>query len=220
MDSLPVRNLLRHCEIMAATLRSGRDMEGAQPLTTPAVSLFFVLAVWQTWLALIVLELFGLQSWELFIIETGFLQTVTIPFLVYMFSPEVFTRRYWRLPRTAWKSVAVAFALQVANVCIPPHGGPCPKYRIVAVLVLAPVGEEIMRAVMLPPLVARWGTVLGVGLVSAVTAGVHDYSFIRAVGPQVVLSIIFIKNDRSITTSAISHFVMNLIGVVHSGIGP
>lgn len=218
-DRSPIRLFrLRQDAIGSPPPRTPRLATETQFLGTPLVLLFFFLAFWHGYLVVWALKVLKLERLRSIVFDTGLSSAVIVPFLAFAFSPQVFKARYWRIPRKAWKGVLAVVALQMFLIYIDPHGHTITIQHAVAALVFAPLLEEIIRAVLLPPLMARWGTIIGIVGVTALTAFVHNYGFARAAVYQLALTIIFVKNDRSIPATAISHFVMNAIGVASLGI--
>jgi membrane protease YdiL (CAAX protease family) len=138
--------------------------------------------------------------------------------LSYLFSPQVFTRSYWRFPSSAWKWVGALVALQALTIALPPGKEP-PIYKWEAVIdiVFSPPLEEVMRAVMVPPLIERWGLFLAIASTSIVTGILHSAP-ISSIVAEAALSIVFVRTNRSIPANVLAHVLINVLTVAIGGI--
>lgn len=187
-------------------------------LTIGQVILFLGLVLFGAWLADAVLGLLGLGNLRPIVITTGAYGLVVILPLAYLFSPQLFTKHYWRLPLNIWKGVGIIVALQIVINFVLPRM-PVDRYIAIGALSFAPLLEEIMRAVMICSLVGRWGKQLAILVPSILFALVHQHP-VEAMFTQTALSVMFVWTDESILANIVAHFLMNAVVILHSGLGP
>jgi hypothetical protein len=156
---------------------------------TPAGALaFFGLTVLLAHLVPRVFQVLKLEHAEPIMLGTLIYSAFIVLPLAYAFYPQIFTRRYWHFPGSAWKWIAAFAVVRVFGVAFGSHRPSIPATVAFGVVFISPIIEEIVRAVMMCPLMDRWGTFLGMAVTSALTALVHPQP-LRALIPTVALSI-------------------------------
>lgn len=133
--------------------------------------------------------------------------------LAYFTDKRIFSRELWTAPRAMWVPVVIMLLIQISIESMEPLP-PVDRYRAFSAVFLAPIVEELVRAVMMLAFTEKFGTVLSIGLIAFLTATAHAY-FWTALFQQVVLCIFFWKSRRSLPTTMASHLAMNLIAVFH-----
>jgi membrane protease YdiL (CAAX protease family) len=158
-------------------------------------------------------QVLKLERVEPIVLETLIYSAFIVLPLAYAFSPQIFTRRYWHFPRNSWKWIAAFAVVRVFGVAFGSHRPSVPATVAFGVVFISPIIEEIVRAVVMCPLMDRWGTLLGMAVTSVLTALVHPQPW-RVLIPTVALSIMFIATRRSIAATALAHSILNTIVVV------
>lgn len=161
------------------------------------------------------LRVSGLDRFRPAFVATGAYGIVIIGPLVYAFSPQLLTKRYWRLPPSAWKAVCAVAILQFCLNYLP--GNALTKYGAVSALIFSPTLEEMIRAVLICPLSERWGASAAILSTSLLFALAHPYP-VNAMLMQTALAIIFVSTGRSISAAVLAHLVANALVVLHYGI--
>lgn len=148
------------------------------------------------------------------VVGSGFATCLLVIPLAYTYYPQVFTKRFWHFPGNSAKWI---LSLAVLHFLLLPLGGPppgpIPKWYALGSIVLAPLVEEVVRAVLISPLIERWGTFWGVAITGTLTSLVHPVPLLVVI-PVFAQTIMFVATDRSIPATALAHSVMNGIVVV------
>lgn len=152
------------------------------------------------------------------LLEASVYSILALP-LAYLFSPRTFTMRHWHLPIGSLKWIVLIAALQLATVYMQPYPIPVNPYMAFGALITAPLVEEVVRAVMICPLVERWGPLWAVATTTILFTLIHPDP-IRIFAGQVALAVLFLYSDCSILVCAIAHSLMNAVAIWHSGISP
>jgi hypothetical protein len=137
--------------------------------------------------------------------------------LAYLFSPQVFTGSYWRFPSKSLKWVGLVVGVQAVVIRTIHYPWPVTLSHAAGDIVVAPLVEEVVRAVIVPPLVEKWGTSIGIAATTVGFALLHRDP-LRAVAVQLALSLLFLYSNRSIPACATAHSLANGIAVWHAGI--
>jgi hypothetical protein len=161
-----------------------------------------------------VLETLNWGRWADVVLQAhGYAIFIYLP-LAYAFSPQVFTQRYWRIPRNSWKWIG---AVVLLNLFLFTLGGPHPARIPIPValgmIFVAPPLEEIIKAVMICPLIDRWGVFWGVVVTGILTTIVHPAPLL-VVAEVFALTIMFVATGRSILATTVAHAMANAALVV------
>lgn len=175
---------------------------------------FFALVVGSShlvaWLLLTVGHLGGLSE----IIAGTICTAFPILTLAYAFYPQVFTKRFWRIPRNAWTWLVGLAALEAVGFMFGrPYYAPFPKLVALTVIFVSPPLEEIVRAVLLSPLLERWGKTWAIAITTVLTAVVHPEP-LRMVVPMFLQTMMFVSTNRSIAATTLGHSLMNAFVVL------
>jgi len=158
-----------------------------------------------------VLEHFRLQQFEMPLLETGFYDVLFVP-LAYMFSDRLFCLEYWEIRSNWWIGVVVCVAIQIP-ISYSFRTLPRPPVAVmVGSVLVAPFVEELIRAAMMRPLIARYGDVWAIALTGFLWACIHEHFWIALV-QQCALSAVFIYSRKSLPSAIAAHVVMNLAAV-------
>jgi membrane protease YdiL (CAAX protease family) len=149
------------------------------------------------------------------IAKSGFLVHLIWAVLICAFDRSVFSPAYWhvRFRHTEWAWVVLLAVFQLIVMATSSTPQPTLYYAISA-LALAPVVEELARAVMIVPLTERLGPLWGTVITSLLWALAHDL-FWLALAQQIILCLIFLRTRRSLPVAILAHFLMNLIAVAY-----
>jgi membrane protease YdiL (CAAX protease family) len=174
-----------------------------QVLAFYCICVFSIAALWK------ILGAIGLSQ------LTGLFSAPLITSFVYFFDPRIFSRTYWhfQFPASEWIGVVTLALFQVLAMTLSDLPLP-PKYPALFAIFLAPVVEELARAVMISPLASRLGVFWSVTITSILWAVAHDLFWLALV-QQLALSIIFVRTRKSLPAAITAHFVMNVIAVVY-----
>jgi Type II CAAX prenyl endopeptidase Rce1-like len=189
-----------------------------QPTLSPLmVFIFFLFAVSSSYILEFLLKPLAANRFVSLVVKAGLYRPPVLLVISYVFSPQVFTKCYWQLPRTSWKWICGVGAAYGISLLIPPPVHQIPMPLAFLAIVIAPVVEEVARAVMICPLVERWGLFWGVVVTTVATSLVHASPHL-VVLPELALSITLLATRRSIPAAALAHCIGNIIVVVVSGI--
>jgi hypothetical protein len=153
------------------------------------------------------------------LVEAG-LYAVVILALAYVFMPAAFTRRYWHLPVRSLKWVGLVVVVQSVAIYAEPQGPPVSRAFAFGALIVAPLVEEVVRAIALCSLVEEWGAVLAVIATTPLFVIMHSELTVRMAVGQLMLSVLLLQSSRSIPASAIAHSLMNVLALGRVGVVP
>jgi hypothetical protein len=145
-----------------------------------------------------------------FVANTGLYGLLFIP-LACAFDPRILSKAYWNFPKVGWVGVGAIILSQIAIEYFNPHP-PVGHFRMVGGLLIGPLVEESVRAVMIRPLTHRLGVPFAVILTAVYWASLHTF-FWTALIQQVILSLIFVYTRRSLSCAIVAHLGANLIAV-------
>jgi hypothetical protein len=183
----------------------------ARVLTLGKLLIFYFLvtslgpALWLTmrWL--------GLQSFGSIVIDSDLYALLWIP-LAYAFDPSIF-ENFWHFPANAWPGISFLLLLQCIIMSVSRAPAP-PRREVVGALLIAPVVEELARAVTMNGLMARINSFWAVLIASVFWAMAHN-AFWIPLTQQIVLSTIFVKTRRAIPAVIAAHFLMNVMATIY-----
>jgi membrane protease YdiL (CAAX protease family) len=132
--------------------------------------------------------------------------------LAYLFDRSIFVD-FWRFPVRAWRGILFLLGLQYMIVSIFGTAAP-PRYQLVGILFIAPVVEELARAVSVHTLETRMDRFWVVLFTSFFWALAHEQFWIPML-QQTVLTTIFVKSRKSIPVTITAHFLMNGLAVTY-----
>jgi membrane protease YdiL (CAAX protease family) len=201
---------------MVSTLISLPNKRAEQPrtLTIPRVLIFYSICILSGWFVSLVLRLTGLTVYYDPLVRSGLYGVLLIP-VAYAFDPRIFSKPYWKVSPRACVGIAIIALAQF----IFESGAPLPpidNYRIFEGILVAPFVEELLRAVMIRPLMERLGGPVGLAVTALLWAWLHDFFWI-ALAQQTILCLISVYTRRSLPSAIGAHLVMNLIAVWHIG---
>jgi len=126
--------------------------------------------------------------------------------LSYLFLPGVFNREYFRVAPGFWKWIIAGSALTAIELVLTQDAAP--MANAIEGLLFAPILEEIMRAVIMIPVIDAWGNTLSIVFATALMAALHPFPMYAILG-QLLLSITFIYSRKSIATASLTHLAIN-----------
>ncbi len=192
----------------------GQRAQRLRTLTIPQVLIFYSICILSGWFVSVVLRLTGMRLYDP-LVRSGIYGVILIP-VAYAFEPRIFSKEYWQVSSRAWVGIAIIALAQFifeSGVSLPPTDG----YRKFEGVLIAPFVEELLRAVMICPLMARLGAPLGLVVTALLWTWPHDFFWI-ALAQQITLSLIFVYTRRSLPAVIAAHFVMNVIAAWHIGL--
>ena len=197
-----------------STLR-GADTARQQALSPLAVIVFFALAVGSGYLSVYLLKISGLSRFLPLVTQVGLYKVVFVLPLSYAFSRRVFTKSYWHLPRNTWKWTCALVAVRAILIFAFPEPVMTKLLAFQAIMIAPPI-EEIVRAVMIFPLIDRWGPFWGIVVTTVLTSLAHP-SPSRVLVVTFALSLMLVYTNKSIAATALAHFLMNVMTVLAGG---
>jgi membrane protease YdiL (CAAX protease family) len=153
----------------------------------------------------------GLDRFRPAVVDGGLYGILLIP-LAYAFDRKIFSREYWHFPASGWIGVIILAVLQI--MMMSGRDSEVEYYRAIGAVLVAPIVEELARAVMVSPLTIRLGSFWAIAITSALWAAAHNLFWIALV-QQTVLTSIFVLTRKSLPSSITAHLVMNLIAVAY-----
>lgn len=190
----------------------GKILGRGRPMGPLGAVVFFFLAVFAPNLIAHGLRALSVHNMALDFLESEFQQLLVLPLAVAFF-PQVFQRRFWHFPRKTWNWM-VGIAVIYAIGAIIGHPGTPVSARLTLWVVLAgPVLEEIARAVLVVPFLNRFGGFWAILVGTALTMLMHNDP-LGVFVPMLLLTMMFVSTNCSITATAFGHAFINLIVAV------
>jgi membrane protease YdiL (CAAX protease family) len=208
-------------QIMNVALEGAGRAEPRQeraPLGPIGALVFFALAFGSTYLVAWLAQQGDLGEVGRIVARTPVYTAFLVLPLAYAFYPHVFTKRFWHFPRNTWKWLFGITALEAVGLLLGGPQAPVPKAVAVGVILISPPIEEIARAVLISPLLDRWGRFWAILITTGLTMLAHPDP-LRVVVPMFVLTAMLVYTDRSIPATALGHALMNAIVVAAAEIG-
>jgi hypothetical protein len=145
----------------------------------------------------------------------GCAQLVILP-LAYLFYPQVYSKRFWRIPGNTWDWLFGIAVLEAVAWLLGNPLAPVSRRFALGIVLIGPLPEEIARAVLISPFL-RWGKGWAIVIASFANIIVHPDP-LGVVIPVVVQTVMFVSTDRSIPGTALGHAFMNACVVAAAGI--
>jgi len=147
---------------------------------------------------------------------TGIAELVILP-LAYLFNPHIFSREFWHLGRNTWNwLLGLALLIAIGLIFRRSHT-PWPIQDAVGAVFLGSPLEEIVRAILILPVLRSWGKPWAIIIAVLATSIVHPDP-LAAFIPQLFLTLMFVNTGNSILSSSIGHALLNVAVVLSAGI--
>jgi membrane protease YdiL (CAAX protease family) len=172
-----------------------------------AVGLFLLFCI-SGWVAVSTL---GVTS---VVVQAEAYRLLFLPF-AFVIDPQLLSADQWGFPRNGWLGIVAITLLQFGMSRFTP-ALPVGAYRLVSACVVAPVVEEVIRAVMMRSMTHRFGSFCAVVSVTLVWASVHDWFWV-AMLQQLTLCTVYVKTRNSLPAAIAAHFAMNVVVAGHHG---
>ena len=200
---------------MSGPLHQTKESRQQRKLGPFGAIVFFVLVVLLTRGMAALVHALGLEKLSI-MTEPGFAQLPIVP-LAYAFYPQAFSKRFWHLPRNTWDWLFGLAVLETIGLLIGYSAASVSRRVAFGTVLLGPLLEEIARAVLLSPILERWGRLWAIVITSVLTALAHPDP-VHVALLVTLLTIMFVSTDRSIPATTLGHVLMNAFVVFAGGI--
>jgi len=192
---------------------------GPKVLSPIAAICFLFLAVSTGDFATYLLKVAGLARLKPIVVDAGLYKLIFVFPLSLLFSRDLFDKSFWIFRKGSWKWICGLATVEGIVLLIPPVQPAVSALFAFHTIIVAPPVEEIVRTVVMRPLVSRWGDFWGIVVTSGLTALMHPAPKLVIV-QAFALSIMLLYTKYSITSTALAHSLMNAICVLVGGIKP
>lgn len=125
---------------------------------------FFLIAVGGGELLRHEFSAWNLQMLERLAVIGGLYKLTIVPPFSYLFCRNIFSRQYWHFPRNSWKWICALALVQLVTLAVLPPQAAFSRLLAFNAIVISPLTEEIMRAVMIFRIIERWGPFWGIAV--------------------------------------------------------
>jgi hypothetical protein len=161
---------------------------------------------------LALVERLSSQPFQVPLLESGLYDALFVS-IAYLFNKGLLCTEWWKVRPNWWIGIVLGITIQVPiSYAFRALPRPTSVAVIVGTVLVAPFFEELIRAVMIAPLMERWGHVWAIAIAAPLWACIHEHFWIALI-QQSALSAIFVFSRKSLPSVIAAHVVMNLAAV-------